>query len=219
MNKGYEVQMDRSMARSNVYKMLSSLFRYPEESNRSLMMMYGQRKKTLEESLNMLDEKYFTSCLEEFMNVCSPDNMASQEEMKDNSSFIGNLGRVLSDKEPISLRFYRGYGSSFKGSDREASVVIYKKAELNIQQLELMAILAEMESKAVCGEKIGLEELQLVFLSRFIAPSAPFFCEAIIKNSLLGFYRSLALLTREFIKFEGNYLGCVLNQVFSFNVR
>jgi hypothetical protein len=80
-------------------------------------------------------------------------------------------------------------------------------ADLLRHRFKLMGILAELESKSKGLAKIDLEEMQLDFTSRFIAPAIPAFCEEIIRNSSLEFYRAAGILIREFIKFEENYLG------------
>ena len=74
-------------------------------------------------------------------------------------------------------------------------------------EFEFMGILANQESQATGGEKIGLEEMQMNFFSRFIQPWVPSFCERIEQQSRIPFYRNLAILTQKFIDFEKYYLG------------
>jgi TorA maturation chaperone TorD len=52
-----------------------------------------------------------------------------------------------------------------------------------------------------------LEEVQMKFLSRFILPWVPTFCEKVAEHSDYPFYHHLGNLTKEFINFEKNYLG------------
>jgi len=47
----------------------------------------------------------------------------------------------------------------------------------------------------------------MTFISRFILPWVPDFCEKIETQSLFPFYRCLGMLTREFVDLERNYLG------------
>jgi len=214
--------MNRSLARRNIYKMLSFFFRYPEESNRSLIID-GKWRQNLRESLNILDEKYFEDSFEDFSNECSKDRIASQQDMaieyrqlfgdslsgiSDAASYIDDLWSILPEKERPATGFSFGHSIGSHEIDREADGgVICEKAELNVQKFELMAILAEMESRAICGARIRLEEIQLDFLSRFMVPDVPDFCEEMIRRSTLDFYRTLGVITREFVKFEENYLG------------
>jgi len=90
--------------------------------------------------------------------------------------------------------------------------VVFKKTRCPFtdrlcHRFKLMGILAELESYAAGKEKISLEELQLDFMSRFIASFVPEFCATLIGNASLDFYRAVGILTQEFVKFEGNYLG------------
>ena len=103
---------------------------------------------------------------------------------------------------PISevLRFYHEAGFNLKGDlcdfpDHIAHV------------LEFMAFLASKEGQVSGNEKIKLEEFQMNFLSRFILPWVPAFCEKVAEHSHNPFYHSLVNLTKEFINFEKNYLG------------
>lgn len=227
--------MNRSLARSNIYRMLSRLFHYPDKKFRSFLRD-GQWQKELWESLNILDEKYFAGCFEDLTSNCSAEKMASPQEMAieherlfsdslstiDNGSgYMQDILSVLPEKMRSSVRSVGDFGK--KGEAAENSVSgrtkvktrchvqkvkpNIQKAEFNVKKFEVMAVLAELESKAVCGEKIRLEEVQLDFLSKFIVPSVSIFCEEVIENSTLDFYRTIGFLAREFVKFEENYLG------------
>jgi hypothetical protein len=181
----------------------------------------GKWRQNLRESLNILDEKYFEDSFEDFSNACGKGRLASQKDMafeyrqlfgdfpagiSDAAGYINDLWSILPEKErPSASGFFFNDGTHETG--REIDRVICEKAELNVQKFELMAILAEMESRAICGERIRLEEIQLDFLSRFMVPAVPDFCEEMIRKSSLDFYRTLGVLTREFVKFEENYLG------------
>jgi hypothetical protein len=94
------------------------------------------------------------------------------------------------------------YGQEALRGDAEmhASAMLSKKCEL-------MAILAELESLAVCGERIRLEVAQLDFLPVFIVPAVRIFSGEKAQDDVPGFYRALGVLVREFVKFEENYLG------------
>jgi hypothetical protein len=216
---GCEVLMDRSLARSNIYRMLLMLFLYPDGSARSLAMD-SRWQAVFRDSLWVLDDRYFADCFDDFINECGEGRMASLPEMakeherlfsdsfpeiSEDSNYMREVMSGLPDKMHESLMKSgkrEGYGTG-----RTVSGATGNKAELNAHKFEVMAILAEMESTAVCGERIRLEEVQLDFLSRFIVPSVSVICEEVIKNSVLDFYRTLALLAREFVKFEENYLG------------
>ena len=208
--------MDRSLARSNTYKMLSILLGYPKEGMRSLIMN-SKRQKSFRESLNMLDEKYFAGCLEDFTKASSREKMPGQREMtreyerlfggsrsdiNDVSaiSYMHDLWSLLRGKKCASTGSYKDFDREFKKTDRPLSDMI-------CHRLKLMGVLAELESRAACGERIRLEEVQLDFLSKFLVTCIPDFCDEVIRSSLLDFYRVLGTLTREFIRFEENYLG------------
>jgi TorA maturation chaperone TorD len=76
-----------------------------------------------------------------------------------------------------------------------------------VHELEFMGILASEEGQAMGNEKIKLEEIQMNFLSRFILPWVPAFCNTVVEHSRYPFYHHLSNLTKEFINFEKNYLG------------
>ena len=227
--------MDRSLARSNIYRMLSLLLRYPEERTRALMSddRWLQR---FEESVNTLDDRYSRSCFEALRDACSEKRLPDLQEMAaeyerlfgerhsvkdDVSYYMREVMDVLPDQMLVSMTSGEGVEkgvdkgettapgapagyATFHPSKTPADV---HKAEFCVHKFEIMSILAEMESKAVSGERIRLEEVQLDFLSRFIVPSVPVFCEEMINNCLLDVYRTLGLFAREYLKFEENYLG------------
>jgi TorA maturation chaperone TorD len=227
--------MDRSLARSNIYRMLSMLFHYPDKRFHSFLKD-GQWQKELGESLNTLDEKYFAGCFEDLTNNCSAEKMASPQEIAmeyerlfsdppstiDNGSgYMQDVLSVLPEKMRSSLKssgdlWKKGEAAENSVSGRTKVKTRFhvqkakpnmQKAGFNVQKFEVMADLAELESKVVCGERIRLEEVQLDFLSKFIVPSVSIFCEEVIANSTLDFYRTIGFLAREFVKFEENYLG------------
>lgn len=188
------------------------------------------------ESVNTLDDRYSRSSFEALRDACSekrlpdlPEMAAEYErlfgerhsEKDDVSNYMREVMDVLPDQMWISMTSEEG---AEKGADEGAMTVPgapagyatfhpsrtpadVHKAEFCVHKFEIMSILAEMESKAVCGERIRLEEVQLDFLSRFIVPSVPAFCEEMIDNCFLGVYQTLGLFVREYLKFEENYLG------------
>ena len=98
------------------------------------------------------------------------------------------------------LRFFHEAGLTLREDPGDLSDHIASK-------LKFMGILADQESRVSGGEKIRLEEVQLAFLSRYIIPWVPTFCEKVTKQNGLPFYCVLGELTREFISFEEDYLG------------
>ena len=70
-----------------------------------------------------------------------------------------------------------------------------------------MQELAKQEAQA--WEKKGRDgarhclKTQKRFLEEHLVPWVPHFCDEVIKNAEVSFYRELAKLTRSFIEFEG----------------
>ncbi len=98
------------------------------------------------------------------------------------------------------LRFFHEAGLTLREDRGDLSDHIAHK-------LKFMGTLADQESRVSGGDKIRLEEVQLAFLSRYIIPWVPTFCEKVTKQNGLPFYCVLGELTREFISYEENYLG------------
>jgi TorA maturation chaperone TorD len=98
------------------------------------------------------------------------------------------------------LRFFHEAGLTLRENLGDLSGHIAPK-------LEFLGNLADQESRVSGGDKIRLEEVQLAFLSQYIIPWVPTFCEKVMKQNGLPFYCVLGELTREFISYEENYLG------------
>jgi TorA maturation chaperone TorD len=209
--------MDRSLARSSVYRMLSVFFSYPDQGVRSLIIN-GKERKALRQCLNVLDEEYFSASFEKLESESGVRKMPGKREMireyerifsdfrgDENrasaaSSYMRGVWSILRQKKCEAVDAYQDFDSEFKTSRIPMSDMI-------CHELKFMGVLSELESRANSGEKIRLEEVQLDFLSRFIVPCIPDFCDGVIKISFLDFYRALGMLTREFVGFEENYLG------------
>lgn len=209
--------MDRSTARSLIYNMLSLCYLYPDEGVYASIAA-GEWITDLREALHLLDEKNFDDCLtaieQAISGAAEGEQLATAREFT--RLFINASPHVIAppyasfylEKEGLVsaktisevLRFYHEAGFTLKEdlSDLPDHIA---------HELEFMGILAGAESQTSGNEKIELEEIQMNFLSRFILPWVPTFCETLVEHSRHPFYHHLCNLTKEFINFEKNYLG------------
>ena len=205
------------MARSSTYHILSRCFTYPDEKIYS-WISEGEWLMKLRDSLNLLADDNFEGYLIAFEEVIDGKQKVIQPEMaREYTRFFtialphefdppggsidvekGEL--VLGKANTEELRFFHEAGFALREDQGDLSDHIASK-------LEFMGILADQESRVLGGEKIRLEEVQLAFLSRYIIPWVPTFCEKVTKQNGLPFYCVLGELTREFISYEENYLG------------
>ncbi len=216
LNDVWGAGMNRSEVRRNVYKMLCGIVSYPDDRFYSVARD-GQLQKELQQSLNFLDEGYFSGCLEDFQCACATETVESQAEMADEyERLFGGLCRFSDDTE--SMAFIRGIWRCLEEQKCEDAAfndqfgrVFQKTAWPSADSLRnrfvLMGIFAERESNAACSERIHLEEMQIDFTSRFISGSVREFCESLVSDSLVDFYRAAGILIREFVAFEESYLG------------
>jgi TorA maturation chaperone TorD len=209
--------MERSLARSNAYDILSRCFTYPDEKIYS-WISEGEWLMKLRDSLNLLADDNFEGYLIAFEEVIDGKQKAIQPEMAreyaryfiiafppvidppHGSIYLEKGELVLGKMDNEELRFFHEAGLTLREDLGDLSDHIASK-------LKFMGILADQESRVSGGEKIRLEEVQLAFLSRYISPWVPTFCEKVTKQNALPFYCVLGELTREFISFEKDYLG------------
>ena len=210
-------QMERSLARSNTYHILSRCFTYPDKKIYS-WISEGEWVLKLRDSLNLLADDNFEGYLIAFEKIIDGPQKAIQSEMAreyiqlfaiaspraiDPLRGSIDLGRgepALGKANAEELRFFHEVGLSLREDPGDLSDHIASK-------LEFMGTLADQESRVLGGEKIRLEEVQLAFLSQYIIPWVPTFCEKVMNENGLPFYCILGELTREFISFEKDYLG------------
>ena len=208
--------MERSLARSNTYHILSRCFTYPDEKIYS-WISEGEWLIKLRDSLNLLADDNFEGYFIAFEEVVDGKQKAIQAEMTREytryfiiafphaiiSLWFNDLEKgelVLGKTDDEELRFFHEAGLTLREDLGDLSDHIASK-------LKFMGILTDQESRVSGGEKIRLEEVQLAFLSRYIIPWVPTFCEKVTKQNGLPFYCVLGELTREFISFEKDYLG------------
>jgi len=211
-------KMERSLARSSTYHILSRCFTYPDEKVYS-WISEGEWLMKLRDSLNLLSDDNFEGYLIAFEEVIDGHQKVIQKEMAREYTRLfaiasphaidppcgsidlekGDLvlGKTDNNEE---LRFFHEAGFTLREDPGDLSDPI-------ASELEFMGILADQESRVLGGEKIRLEEVQLAFLSRYIIPWVPTFCEKVTKQKGVPFYCVLGELTREFISYEENYLG------------
>ncbi len=209
--------MDRSAARSLIYNMLSLCYVYPDEKVYASIAA-GEWIRGFREALRLLDGKTLDDYLRAIEQAIFGDEKGEQLTMAREYTrlFINAFpyviappyGSIYLEKEgvvsvkmtPEVLRFYHEAGFILEEN-------LHDVPDHITHELEFMGILAGEESRASGNEKIKLEEIQMNFLSRFILPWVPTFCEKVVEHSHYPFYHHLGLLTDQFINFEKNYLA------------
>ena len=209
--------MDRSTARSLIYSRFSLCYVYPNEKVYASIAA-GEWTSEVREALRLLDGKNFDEYLRGIEQAIAGAKEGEQLAMAREYTrlFINAFPHVIAppygsiylEKERLVsakttsevLRFYHEAGFTFKED-------LHDLPDHIAHELEFMGILAGEESQASGNEKIKLEEIQMNFLSRFILPWVPTFCEKVAEHSRYPFYHYLGNLTKEFINFEKNYLG------------
>lgn len=206
--------MERSLARSNVYSLLSLCFSYPNDEIYGFIAR-GERLREARKSLHMLADDHFEECLRLFEEVSCGGKRATQWEMAHqyercaidasprtapfrDATSPGNGGSVFGQTTSEVLRCFREAGFTPSPGDISGHIS---------QQLEFMSFLAKQESRASRRERIRLEEIQLDFLSRFLIAQVSIYGQRVMNQNGSPFYLALGDVTREFIGFERNYLG------------
>jgi TorA maturation chaperone TorD len=210
-------KMDRSIARSLIYNRLSLCYVYPDEKVYASIAA-GEWIREVRETLRLLDGRNFDEYLRAIEQAIAGAKDGEQLAMiwEYTRLFINAFPHVIAppygsfylEKEGLVsakatsevLHFYHEAGFTLKEDLRDLPDHI-------THELEFMGILASEEGQAMGNEKIKLEEIQMNFLSRFILPWVPAFCNTVVEHSPYPFYHHLGNLTKEFINFEKNYLG------------
>ena len=209
--------MERSLARSNTYHILSRCFTYPNETI-YFWIWAGEWLMKLRDSLSLLTDNNFEGYLIAVEEVIDGKQKSIQPEMaREYTRFFDVVSLHAIDPPCVPIDLEKGTPASGKSNTEELR--FFHEAGFNLREdledlsghivskLEFMGILADQESRVLGGEKIRLEEVQLAFLSKYIIPWVPTFCEKVTKQNGLPFYCVLGELTREFISFEKDYLG------------
>jgi TorA maturation chaperone TorD len=210
-------KMDRSTARSLIYNILSLCYVYPDEKVYASIAA-GEWIREFREALHLLDEKNFDDYLRAIEQAISGAKEGEQLAMAREYTrlFINAFPHVIAP--PYGSIYLEEDGLVYGNSTSEV-LRIYHESGFKLKEdlkdlpdhitheLEFMGILAGGESQALGNEKIKLEEIQMNFLSRFILPWVPTFCQKVAEHSCYPFYHYLGNLTKEFINFEKNYLG------------
>ena len=209
--------MDRSTARSLIYHMLSLCYVHPDEKVYA-SIAGGEWIRGFREALHLLDENIFDDYIRAVEQAISGAEEGEQPAMAREhtrlfvnasphviappygSFYLGKERSVSGETTSEVLHFYQGVGFTFKKD-------LHDLPDHIAHELELMGTLAGEECQASGSEKIKLEEIQMNFLSRFILPWVPTFCQKVAEHSPHPFYHYLGNLTQEFINFERNYLG------------
>jgi TorA maturation chaperone TorD len=209
--------MERSLARSNTYHILSRCFTYPDERIYS-WIWEGEWLMKLRDSLSLLVDDNFEGHLVVFEKMIKGKQKAIQAQMAREYTLFLNVVSLHAIDQPCgSIELEKGEAAFGKSNTEELR--FFHEAGFTLKEdlgdlsdhiaskLEFMGILADQESRVLGGEKIRLEEVQLAFLSKYIIPWVPTFYEKVTKQNGLLFYFVLGELTREFISFEKDYLG------------
>lgn len=205
------------MVRSNIYHMLSLCYTYPDQKVCS-WIMEKEWVEEMKKGFGFLTDEKLDEYFESFHQFLSgeKEEIALDMSREYTRLFINGFPRVVAppygsvylDKEGLVfgkttaevLQFYHGAGFTLKEEIGDLPDHI-------AHELEFMGILTAQEADTAGAEKVGLEETQMNFLSRYLLSWIPAFCERIRKDSRSAFYRTLANLTGEFIHLEKNYLG------------
>jgi TorA maturation chaperone TorD len=209
--------MDRSTARSLIYNMLSCCYLYPDEKVYASIAA-GEWISEVREAFLLLDGKKLNEYLRGIEQAIAGAKEGEQLAMAREytrlfinafphaiappywSFYLEKNEFVYPESASEVLRFYHEIGFTLKEGLKDHPDHI-------ANELEFMGILAGEESQASGNEKIKLEEIQMNFLSRFILPWVPTFCDKVGEESRYPFYHDVGNLTKEFINFEKNYLG------------
>jgi DMSO reductase family type II enzyme chaperone len=205
------------MARSAIYNTLSLCFTYPDGKVCS-WILEGKWIEEIKEAASLLTEGGVEKHLQSLNDFLAGEREAISLELSREYTrlFINAFphvvappyGSVYMEKDGLVfgkftsevLRFYHETGLTLKED-------LHDLPDHIAHELEFMGILTAQEAQASGSEKVKLEETQMNFLSRFVLPWVPSFCQKLSEKSRLGFYRILADLTGEFIQLEKNYLG------------
>ena len=196
--------MDRSAARSLIYKMLSRCYLYPDERVYA-SIAEGEWIREFREALNLLDGRNLDDYLRAIEQAISGAEEGEQLAMARGYSrlfinafphvfappygsiYLEKEGRVSAKTTSEVLRFYHEAGFTLKED-------LHDLPDHIAHELEFMGILADQESRASGSEKIKLEEIQMNFLSRFILPWVPTFCDKVMEHSCYPFYHHVGNL-------------------------
>jgi len=209
--------MNRSLARSSIYNILSLCLTYPDREVFS-WIVGGEWIKKLRESLSLLTEKGFDEYLQSFKEILArnKDDLSIELIREYTQLFITasphvvvppcggvyleggkkNFGRSTAEV----LKFYHELGCCLKEDPGDLPDHI-------AHELEFMAHQTGKEAQVSGSEKVRLEEVQITFMTRFLQPWVSEFCQKVIQQSHSAFYRVLGKLTKDYIQLEKNYLG------------
>jgi|GEM_PF-1054907 len=208
-------EMDRSTARSMTYRALSQGYIHPDQEVYA-WIMGGEWLVEMREALELLEGKNFQEHLSSLEQVIHGAYKEHHQEMISEYARLFLASPLRAGISPYGSIYFAQRG--LQPNIREI-VHFYHEAGFALREslrdhpdhiaheLEFMGMLAGKETSASAQEKIRLEEIQMHFLSRFIFPWVPLFCEKVIQETRSLFYRSLSSLTDEFILFDRNYLG------------
>lgn len=209
--------MNRSMARSNIYNMLSLCYTYPDEEVCSWII----EKEWIEEirkAFGFLTDQNFEDYFESFVKNLSGDRGEVGLEMSREYTrlFINGFPKVVAP--PYGSVYLEKDGLVF-GKTTSGVLRFYHEAGFTLKEdigdlpdhiaheFEFMEILTAREAHTTGPEKVRLEEIQMEFLSQYILSWVPAFCGKVKEGSSSAFYRTLAGLTGAFMHLEKNYLG------------
>lgn len=209
--------MNRSIARSNVYNILSLCYTYPDEKVGSWIIEKGWIGE-LKNALGCLTDETFEDYFKSFEKFLSGKREEVGLEMAREYTrlFINGFPKVVAP--PYGSVYLEKEGRVF-GKTTSGVLKFYHEAGFTLKEdlgdlpdhiaheLEFMGILTAREAEVTGIERVRLEEVQMDFLSQYLLSWIPTFCGRVKQDSRLDFYQTLADLTGEFLQLEKNYLG------------
>jgi TorA maturation chaperone TorD len=208
-----------SIARSNVYETLSLCFSYPwgqvlpwflerawiKETERSIRLL--SREISIE-PLRHMDDYLFKAETEVGLELTREYtrlfiNAFPRVPAPPYGSVYLEESRLVHGRTTMDvLNFYRstGFEPNFEQKELPDHISL---------EMEFLGILAARESRTGHRGANWPGHLRQEFLSRFVLPWVPSFCEHIISDTDSPFYRALGCLTAEFLAYEHSCLNSI----------
>jgi TorA maturation chaperone TorD len=212
-----EIKRERSIVRSNVYETLSLCFSYPwgqvlpwflerawiKEMERSIRSL---NKKLSIEPLRHMDD-YLSKAATDFGLELTREytrlfiDANPRVQAPPYGSVYLDESRMVQGKTTLDvLNFYRstGFEPNFEQKELPDHISL---------EMEFLGILSARESRTGHKGANWPGHLRREFLSRYVLPWVPLFCEHIKSNTVSPFYRALGSLTAEVLAYEHSCLN------------
>ncbi len=204
----YEIRGDESELRSNVYGFLSTVFAQEISKDFLDMMLNPEMKEVLTNmgiEWHVSDDKKETDQLLEELAVeyarlfLGPGHHLSPHESVYHFKEDNDAGQLWGDSALAVQKAIALEGLTINSES--------KKIPDHISiELEFMQQLANSEHAAwLKGDQqsaLHFKDIQQTFINKHLACWVPEFCDRIMKDSSINFYKKIALLTKSFISIE-----------------